>query len=186
MHPSKKIGVSWGFGKMRFLTSVYNIIPKSREWLTINYVVNAARTTLLGFYIFERERIKNDYVHLCKLGTYVAMQSKAWMIAFLFKDFFFPKRSIPRGISLINKHLFIFNHHGSHVALEAIEQAKTFGLDMVTLPSYTSHALQPLHITCFKPFRIVFKKERDTTMINRNYIELNKLVLARWADKALN
>jgi hypothetical protein len=115
------------------------------------------------------------------------MQSKAWMIAFLKKYIFiFFKMSIPSGISLINKHILIFNCHGSYVTLEAIEQAKAFELDMFTLPSHKSHALQPLHITCFKPFRIGFKKERDTTTINRNYIELDKLVLARWVDKALN
>jgi hypothetical protein len=54
------------------------------------------------------------------------------------------------------------------------------------LPSQTSHALQPLDIACFKPFKTNFKKERDTTMINRNYIERNKIVLARWVDKTLN
>jgi hypothetical protein len=28
---------------------VYNTIPKSKEWLTIDCVVNATKTTLLGF-----------------------------------------------------------------------------------------------------------------------------------------
>jgi hypothetical protein len=87
-------------------------------------VVNATRTTLLRFYIFKGERIRNDYIQLYKLGTCMAMQTKALMIALLFKKFFsFFKRSIPNDISLINKHLFIFDVHGSHVTLEAIEQA---------------------------------------------------------------
>jgi hypothetical protein len=41
---------------------VYIIIPKSEEWLIINYVVNVVKTTLLGFYIFRRERIHDDYI----------------------------------------------------------------------------------------------------------------------------
>jgi IS4 transposase len=57
--------------------------------LTIDCVVNPTKTTLLGFYIFKVERIWNDYIQLCKLGTCMAMQSKAWMIASLFKTFFF-------------------------------------------------------------------------------------------------
>jgi hypothetical protein len=71
----------------------------------------------------------------------MAMQSKAWMITFLFKEFFvFFKRSTPSGTSLTNRHLFILDGHGSHVTLEAIEQAKKFGLDMIILLSHTSHA----------------------------------------------
>jgi hypothetical protein len=75
----------------------------------------------------------------------MAMQSKARMTTFLFKEFLsFLKKSIPSGISLTNKHLLILDGHGSHVTFEAIERTKEFGLDMITLPSHTSHALQPL------------------------------------------
>jgi hypothetical protein len=39
----------------RGMNIVYNIIPKSRECLTINCVMNAARDILPGFYIFKGE-----------------------------------------------------------------------------------------------------------------------------------
>jgi hypothetical protein len=110
--------------------------------LIVNCVVNVVGTSLLGFYIFKRKRICDDYIQLCELGTYMAMQSKAWVITFLFKEFLsFFKRSIPSGISITNRNLFILDGHGSHVTLEAIEQAQEFGLDMITVPSHTSHAL---------------------------------------------
>ncbi len=32
---------------------VYSTIPKSWEWLTINYEMNATRFVLLGFHIFK-------------------------------------------------------------------------------------------------------------------------------------
>ncbi len=51
---------------------MYNIIPKSKEWLTINYVVNVTRGSILGFYIFRGERIRGDYIMHCKLGTCMA------------------------------------------------------------------------------------------------------------------
>ncbi len=41
-------------------------------------------------------------------------------------------------------------------------------------------------MVCFKPFKITFKKEKNIAMVRRNYIEPNKIVLARWVDKALN
>jgi hypothetical protein len=121
---------------------VYNIIPKSKEWLTINCVVNVARTTLPRFYIFRREKIRDDYIQLYKPRTCMAMHSKAWMTTFLFKKFLsFFKRFIPNGISITNRHLLILDGHGSHVTLKTIEQAQEFGLDMITLPSHTFHAL---------------------------------------------
>jgi len=41
---------------------VYNIIPKSHEWLIVNCVVNVVRTILLGFYIFQGKRMHDDYI----------------------------------------------------------------------------------------------------------------------------
>jgi hypothetical protein len=56
--------------------NVYNTIPKSQKWLTINCVVNATFVTLITFYIFRGSRMQEDYIKLCKLGTYMAMQKK--------------------------------------------------------------------------------------------------------------
>jgi hypothetical protein len=71
-----------------------------------------------------------------------------WMTTFLFKEFFsFFKKSILGGISQTNQHLLILDGHGSHVSLEAIEQAHQFRLYMVTLLSHTSRALQPLDMS---------------------------------------
>jgi hypothetical protein len=66
-------------------------------------------------------------------------------------------------------HILILDGHGSHVTLKAIEQAQTLGLNMVILPSHTSHALQPLNVNYFKFFKIAFKKEKDNNMVRSNY-----------------
>jgi hypothetical protein len=76
--------------------------------------------------------------------------------------------------------------HGSHVTLEAIEQAKFFGLDTITLPSHTLYALQPLDVACFKPFKTIFRKEKEISMVKRNYTKPYKITLARWVDNALD
>jgi hypothetical protein len=53
---------------------VHNTIPKSREWLIVNYVVNAIGITLPGFYIFREKRIHDDYIQFYKPRTCMAMQ----------------------------------------------------------------------------------------------------------------
>jgi hypothetical protein len=58
-----------------------------------------------------------------------------------------------------------------------IEQVQEFGLYMVTLLCHTSHALRPLDVNCFKPFKTTFKKEKDIAMVRNNHYEPNKCTL---------
>jgi hypothetical protein len=91
------------------------------------------------------------------------------MTAFLFKEFLsFFKRSIPSGVSFTNRHLLILDGHGNHVTLKAIKHAKDIGLDMITLPFHTPHALQPLYVFCFKPFKTTFRKAKNAAMFGSN------------------
>jgi hypothetical protein len=116
------------------------------------------------------------------------MQLKTWMTTFIyfFLFFIFFKRSIPSGISLTNRHLLILDGHGSHVTLEAIEQVKFFGLDMVILPLHTSWTLQPLGVACFKPLKTIFRKEINITMVRRNDTKPYKITILGLVDKVIN
>jgi hypothetical protein len=78
----------------------------------------------------------------------------------------------------------VLNEHESHITIKKIEQAITFGLDMVTLPSHTSYAFQPLDVTYFKLFKILFRKEQDLLWQKKN-LELNNVTSAKWVDKVL-
>jgi hypothetical protein len=99
-------------------------------------------------------------------------------IPFIFKD------SIPSGISQTNHHLLVLDGHGSHVTLKALKQAMTFGLNMITLPSHTSHAFQPLNVSCFKPFKTTLKK--NATMARNKYQKPDKITLVGWVDRTLD
>jgi hypothetical protein len=106
------------------------------------------------------------------------MQSKTWMMSFLFKEFLsFFKRSIPKDIFQSNLHLLVLDGHGSHVTLETIKQTQQFGLNMVTLPFHTPHALRPLDVRCFQPFKTTFRKERNNAMVKTNHYEAKKCTL---------
>ena len=94
----------------------------------------------------------------------MAMQPHAWMTSYLFSAWvshFLEFVSRVGGISPEHQHLFILDSHNSHVTLEVAVEAKKVGLDMVTLPSHTSHALQPLDVAAFKPFKQRFDEYRD-------------------------
>ena len=72
-------------------------------------------------------------------------------------------------VDLSNRHLLILNGHNSHVTLEVVKIAMESRVDIISLPSHTSHALQPLDVACFRPFKCVFRKQRDAWIVlNKN------------------
>jgi hypothetical protein len=91
---------------------------------------------------------------------------------FIFKEFLNSfKKYVPNEIFQTNQHFIILYGHGSHVTLEAIKQSHQFGLDMITLPSHTSHALQSFNVSYnFKPFKTQFKKEIDRVVVINDYV----------------
>ncbi len=121
----------------------------------------------------------DDYIKLCKQGTCMAMQTKAWMTNFLFKKLLsFFKRSKPRWHFCCQ---YIFAHFRwtpkFHVTLQAIKQAQAFWLDMITLPSHMNHALHPFNVVCFKLFKTISRKKKNVTMVNNNYTKPYKITL---------
>jgi hypothetical protein len=87
MNPSRAIIRGKSIGKKRFQSN--STIPRSREWMMVNYVVNATKNYLLGFYIFKGGWIRDNYIRLCKVAECMIMQTKAWTTSFFFKEFFF-------------------------------------------------------------------------------------------------
>jgi len=58
-------------------------------------------------------------------------------------------------------------------------------LDPLTLPSHTSHEIQPLDVSYFKPFKLAFSLLRDVWTLKNKSKGATKEVLASWVSKAL-
>jgi hypothetical protein len=52
---------------------VYKTIPKSKEWLIMNYGVNVVKRFLPAFYIFKGENLQQDYIKDYKPSKCMAM-----------------------------------------------------------------------------------------------------------------
>ena len=122
----------------------------------------------------------------------MAMQPKAWITQFLFSNWithFINGLSTRGGISSINRHLLIVDGHNSHITLEVVMKAMKVGLDLVTLPSHTSHRIQPLDVSIFAPFKKAFKKAfkryRDAWVLRYRGKDVEKQVLAMWISTGL-
>jgi hypothetical protein len=70
--------------------------------------------------------------------------------------------------------------------MEAIEQATTFGLNMVTLPSHTSHALWPLDANYFNHSKMPLTIRSEILLWQKiNYLEQNKVTFPKWVNKVV-
>jgi hypothetical protein len=146
---------------------VHSIIPNQREWLSVLVCINAAGKAIPSFYIFWGQRFRQNYIQHSEAGATMAMQLRAWMTAYLFSAWishFVACIQKTTGISPTQRHLLILDGHNSHITLEVAKAAKNVGLDLISLPSHTSHALQPLDVSVFKPFKQFFREYRDFWM----------------------
>jgi len=86
------------------------------------------------------------------------------MIAILFdkwiSHFIASIQKIGNNLSPTNCHLFILDGHNLQVTLD-VHKTMVVGLDFIILPSHTSYALQPLDVSCFKPFKIAFRTYKN-------------------------
>ena len=144
--------------------SIHSMVPNEHEWLTVLTYINTVGQSIPGFYIFKGKRIRPNYIIHCEDGAAMAMQPEAWMTQFLFSNWithFINCLNMRGGISCERRHLLIVDGHNSHVILEVVAKAIYVRLDLLTLPSHTSHRLQPLYVNIFAPFKRSFKRYRD-------------------------
>ena len=88
-------------------------------------------------------------------NTLFAKSDNGWIngdILMLWFKFFL--RNIPPARPV----LLIMHGHGSQVSIDLIELARSNGVDLLCLPSHTTHILQPLDVGVFKSFKANFSK----------------------------
>ena len=115
---------------------------------------------IIRHFIFLEKIFQSDLIVGCEEGETIGMHDKIWMTAYLFKawiDDFLKHVKTDNEISLVNCHLLILDGHASHVTMDVMKKAWLVAIDLFTFSSHTSHAMQPLDVSCFKPFKIPFQ-----------------------------
>ena len=84
-----------------------------------------------------------------------------------------------------SRHLLVLDGHKAHLTLEVVTKAKRNGVDMLILPSHTSHGLQPLDVACFKPFKVAFRAYKNLWNKEHHGMRVTKENLANWISLAL-
>ena len=168
--------------------SVHSIEPNQKEHLSVLSCINADGGCIPNFYILKGCYFLADYIVNCEEGVAMGMQPNAWMTRWLFESWISHFiECLKRGprVDLSNRHLLILDKHNSHVTLQVVKISMELGLDIISLPSHTSHALQPLDIARFKPFKTAFRQIRDAWCLANKNEPVGKQTLCEWTSKAL-
>ena len=170
------------------IRGVHKVIPAEREWLSVLSAINAQGESIPNYYIFKGVRKLNNYVALCEEGAMMGMQKKGWMDTIHFiewMDHFIHKLEKEERLSENRRNLLILDGHKLHINMEVLMKAREHCIDMISLPSHTSHELQPLDKACFKPFKVAFRAYRDLWNLTNSGRKCKKENLAQWASLAL-
>jgi len=80
--------------------------------------------------------------------------------------------------------LLIYDGHSSHVSLDIVKWARRHHVVLFVLPPHSSHALQPLDIACFGPFKATFHSECHLYMAKERGRIITKYEIAELSGKA--
>lgn len=133
----------------------------NREWLTIVVCISAQGTYIPPYYIFKGKYLLQNYVELCGPGATMNVQENGWITNEIFCEWLEHfKSNVLEGVSKQNKHLLILDRHCSHVSATTLDTCIIMGIDIMSIPSHTSHKIQPLDVSCFKPFKQYLQEDK--------------------------
>ena len=100
-------------------------------------------------------------------------------------SYFIHKFGKEENLAQDRRHLLVLDGHKSHITLEVLMIAKEHGIDMINLPTHTSHLLQPLDKTYFRLSKVAFRAYRNFWNLKNHGSRCRKADLAQWASLAL-
>ncbi|XP_032789443.2 MFS-type transporter clz9-like [Daphnia magna] len=122
--------------------------------------VNAIGASVPPVFIYPRKKPNADLIKGGPPGCVGLVHESGWMTGDNFyasmKHFHdFVKSSIENPV------LLIFDNHSSHIDYHVLQFAKQNGIFLLTFPPHCSHALQPLDVAVFGPFKSGLKNSHN-------------------------
>lgn len=125
------------------------------ENVTVLACMNAAGQYIPPFVLFKGVRKRDDFLLGMPPGTEVTMTEKGWVTEEAFKLWLqhFNRYRTPGKVVLI------LDGHASHTSYSVVDLCDSFEIELVLLPPHTSHALQPLDVSFFKPLKTYYHQQ---------------------------
>ena len=154
----------------------HSLSKGARDHITVNCAVSASGQVLPPMIIFEKCFPSSPYVTNGPTSSLYAKSPNGYMDEELFVSWF-TKLFIPET-QHIGPHILIIDGHGSHINLDVIDAAIFNYIELYCLPPHTTHLLQPLDVSVYRPLKAHFSKITDSitlaTVGQRERVTINK------------
>ncbi|XP_065642749.1 uncharacterized protein LOC136074370 [Hydra vulgaris] len=126
---------------------------------TIVYAMIVTGLFVPPMMILKRKRMKLELIDHAPTGTIKGCSKNGWITTDLFMEYIKHFTKYTRA-SIENKILLILDGHKTHTKnINLLDFAKENGIVVITLPPHTSHKLQPLDRSFFKPIKTFYNIE---------------------------
>ena len=122
-----------------------------KENITVQGCMSASGTFLPPYILYTGQQLMFDQTQGGPLGMRYGVSPKGWMTKINFLDWF-RNQFIP-ALPEERPVLLILDGYKSHIKYEVRELAKQHSIEIAKLPSHTTHVLQPLDVSTFKPLK---------------------------------
>nr|CCA23996.1 PREDICTED: similar to ENSANGP00000028549 putative [Albugo laibachii Nc14] len=142
--------------------------------LTLVACVSASGSCLPPLFLLPGQRLNRDILSECSvLGATLAVAPKAFMNQAIFVKWLEHfAASVPS--SIIRPLLLIYDGCASHYSKRIVEKAIEMKIILLLLPPNSTHILQPLDVSVFKPFKTSLRRSMDRFMIDEDVSSLTK------------
>jgi hypothetical protein len=124
--------------------------------ITVVCCVSATGHYVPPAFIFPRKRMKAELMDNAPNESLAVCEKSGWMTSLVFRQYL--EHVVKHSHATIdNPILLVLDGHSSHTkSLEVLEYATQHGVIMICLPPHTTHKLQPLDVSFFKPFNTYY------------------------------
>ena len=138
----------------------------------------------IDFFIFvPRKRMVDTLMKDTPPQAIVHASSSGWTDSTLFITWL--KHFVAfTGCSRQDPNIIVLDGHHSHKTLEAVLYCRENGIELLTLPPHSTHKMQPLDRTYFKPLKSAFNVEADCWMMSNPGRRITVYEMAGLSGKA--
>ena len=147
----------------------YVVGGTGKENITVQGCISGDGKLLPPYILYTGQRLMFDNTQGGPVGTRYGVSERGWMTEINFldwmKNLFIPSLPDERPV------LLIIDGHKSHIQYEVLKLAVENNIEIAKLPAHSTHLLQPLDVSVFKPLKEAYDKEAHNLFLSqRRYI----------------
>ena len=162
VHQPGKVVASKGVRQVAKMTS-----GEGGATVTVICAVSAAGAYLPPFIIFPRKRMVDQLMQGAPPQSVGHASASGWTDAGLFLKWM-EHFVLYTNASTQNRHLIVLDGHHNHKTLDAVNYARSHGIELITLPPHCTHKMQPLDRCYFKSLKSAYNVSADNWMTSHH------------------